>query len=320
MKLAIKAALITTAAVKQIRLRTRRDPSMQTRMNRYVAWHIDTSPSHITTQLPPPYTPPPFPASMSAPIPSSSSAAQSPPAPPTLQPTNNLHIIRTNSAIRESILLDLSLSPVPGYTSDNHNLAFESRNGSVRAEVWVREGRASDTTGGPAPDRARMRFTSQNGAVSAQIVSLGLPLTSARFLVTHVSLPLQHQTESTDLRPRLSLHLNSQNGSTTLALPRTFRGTLTLASVHGSIRLSDALSSHTALLREEQGVRVVFVGERRQAGAGDMKDETDDAYVGTRNGAVRVSFDDEDAGGLRGESVGASISGAWSSFMKAFTG
>ena len=260
---------------------------------------------------------------MSSPIPSSSSAAQSPPAPPTLQPTNNLHLTRTNSAIRESILLDLSLSPVPEYTGDDHNLAFESRNGSVRAEVWVSGGHASGTIGGPGlpnPDRARMRFTSHNGAVSAQVVSLGLTLTFALSLIIHVSLTRQHQTASPDLRPRLSIHLSSQNGSATLALPRTFRGTLTLASVHGSIRLSDALSSHTALLREEQGVRVVFVGERRQAGAGDMKDETDDAYVGTKNGAVRVSFDDEDTGGLRGESVGASISGAWSSFMKAFTG
>lgn len=122
----------------------------------------------------------------------------------------------------------------------------------------------------------------------------------------------------------LSLDLSSANGSMTLSVPRTFHGPLTLASNHGSLTVSKALQTRAMLHREEGGQAVYHVqppsdAEVSQGLLVERISGESDASIETKNGSVKVRFDDEDlvSSVARGTDGNGSIFGK---LMRAFTG
>lgn len=120
----------------------------------------------------------------------------------------------------------------------------------------------------------------------------------------------------------LSLDLFSANGSMTLAIPRSFHGPLTLASKHGSLTISKALQTRAMLIREEGGQAVYHIQPPSDVEVSEGLERVlgeSDARVESKNGSVKVRFEDEDwvasvAGGADG------YGGVFGKFMRAFTG
>jgi hypothetical protein len=116
-------------------------------------------------------------------------------------------------------------------------------------------------------------------------------------------------------RPFLSIDIRSHNGSIAVTIPRSFRGQLTLRTENGRVHLSSALAPCAATLSTLDGTHTIFVGERPSGGkwhTGTDKDgeEVDEVVGWSKNGSVKVSYDDEDVSFIKG-------SGMLGSFFKA---
>jgi hypothetical protein len=102
-------------------------------------------------------------------------------------------------------------------------------------------------------------------------------------------------------RPLLSVNVRAHNGAIFITIPRSFRGQLTLHTDNGCVNLSSALAPQAAVLSNLDGTRTYFVGERPSGGkwytgAGKDGEEVDEVMGWSKNGSVRVSYDDEDKG------------------------
>jgi len=191
-----------------------------------------------------------------------------------------------------------SALPVPPQGEDIRHLTLESHNGSVSGEVWVLRPNPEGSTAGqggvnkPARERVHLHFFSHNGSVKSKV----------------------HLHPSTvEPRPFLSIQAKSQNGAVSVVIPRSFRGQLMLHTDHGRVVLSPALATRAAMLSTLNGTHSYFVGERPSSGewhtgtGEDGNGEEVDGVIGTsKNGSVKVSYDDED-GGPRGPGVLSSL-------------
>ena len=104
-------------------------------------------------------------------------------------------------------------------------------------------------------------------------------------------------------RPFLQIEARGHNGSVTISIPRCFRGQLTLHTHNGRVQLSSALTPRAAMLSGLNGSYTYFVGERprddkwRTGTSGEGEGEDVDEVIGwSKNGSVKVSYDDEDMG------------------------
>ncbi|KAH9962164.1 hypothetical protein BC827DRAFT_1267153 [Russula dissimulans] len=221
-----------------------------------------------------------------------------------LPPGNHIHIMEKNGAVKEKVLLDLSLPPPPASalppgapSEDIPHLTLESHNGSVSGEVWVL--RAKQVGASPAPgvvpkparERVRLHFRSHNGSIKADV---------------HV------HPATVEPRPFFSIEARTLNGSVMLTVPRSFRGQLTLHTNSGRVHLSSALALHAATLSTLNGTHTYFVGERPRSGTWDDGTNGDgepvDVVMGsTKNGTVKVTYDDETVFGTKGPGVLSSL-------------
>ena len=122
-----------------------------------------------------------------------------------------------------------------------------------------------------------------------------------------------------DPRPFLSIQAKAHNGSIAIAIPRSFRGLLTLRTHNGRVLLSSALSTCAATLSTSGGSHSYFVGEQSSSrkwhtGNSEDGDEVDEVIGSSNNGDVRVSYGDEDDDE---ESSSAKGSGIFSSLFSA---
>jgi len=220
-----------------------------------------------------------------------------------LPPGNHICIKEKNGGVKEKVLLDLSLPPPPASAlppgargEDIPHLTLESRNGSVSGEVWVLHAKqvgAATAPGVPKParERVRLRFCSINGSLKANV---------------HV------HPATVEPRPFLSIEARAYHGSVMLTVPRSFRGQLTLYTDNGRVHLSSALALHTATLSTLNGTHTYFVGERPRSGTWDDGTNGDgepvDVVVGsTKNGTLKVTYDDETVFGTKGPGVLSSL-------------
>ncbi|KAI0310718.1 hypothetical protein OF83DRAFT_1154134 [Amylostereum chailletii] len=228
--------------------------------------------------LPPPYSPP---FDQSQPTSSHSHAPSiqphGPPSDcvetPNIPAVNFLLVRERDRPIQGRYLLDLSVPPPPlsARSSDYkhlgpHNLRFETRDGKISPEIWL--------VAGEQATQARVSLVSRDGAINA---------------VFHTPPP------STPRAP-VRIVLENRDGTTTLALPRSFHGLLRLQTRHSRIVLSPELSALAATLSISKGTHAYFVGAR-----GGTEDE---ATVVTRDGTVNVRFEDELAAGGVSDRVG----------------
>jgi len=238
------------------------------------------APASDSDQSPPPYSPLPHQS------PSSSKPTQPLKFPPDLAPVNYVYVKEKNNSVKRKFLLDLNLPRPPASAfpqeEDIPHLTLESHNGSVSGEVWVlrADSQSSAAQGDtkPAHERVRLNFHSQNGAVRA---------------IVHV------HPSTVEPRPFLSVEVKAHNGAVAIAIPRSFHGQLTLHTDNGRVHLSSELAPRAATLSTHNGTHTFFVGERPSCGnwhtgpSGDG-DEVDGVIGWSKNGSVKVSYDDED--------------------------
>ena len=103
-------------------------------------------------------------------------------------------------------------------------------------------------------------------------------------------------------RPLLDIGVMSSNGSITVKIPRSFRGQMTLHTDNGEVRLSPTLAPRAALLSNLTGTHTYFVGERPSngkwhTGESEDGDAVDGLTASSKNGCVKVSYDEEDPRG-----------------------
>ncbi|KAI9432962.1 hypothetical protein H4582DRAFT_1820433, partial [Lactarius indigo] len=209
--------------------------------------------------------------------------------PPDLPPTNYLHVKEKNNSIKTKILLDLSMPPpqvsaLPTgiHDPDMSHLIMDSHNGAVSSEVWVHRPDLGDTASGRKDKRKRVRleFRSHNGAIKALV---------------HI------HPSMAEPRPFLQIEAKGHNGSVTISIPRSFRGQLTLHTDNGRVVLSSALAPRASMLSGLNGSHTYFVGERPdgdkwRTGTSGEGEEVDEVIGWSKNGSVKVSYDDEDLG------------------------
>ena len=111
-----------------------------------------------------------------------------------------------------------------------------------------------------------------------------------------VIISLQHDTKSSrdEVRPAVRLSSRSSNGSLHVQLPHSFRGPIRIRSINGSVQFSAAMKPHVTSFSERNGVQRSFLGHfdpsKWEIGT---PWEGDELSIETKNGSVRISFDDE---------------------------
>ncbi|KAI9508237.1 hypothetical protein F5148DRAFT_1284258 [Russula earlei] len=256
--------------------------------------------SQAAEQSPPPYSPP-LQGSSKDPTPSPLFNLS-----PDLAPANYIHVKERNNNVKRKVLLDLDIPRPPASAlppevqgEDIPHLLLDSQNGTVSGEIWVvcATKRSDDpATAGrahkpAARERVRLHLHARNGTVNARV---------------HI------HPSTVEPRPFLDIEARSLNGSVGITIPRSFRGQLTLHSDNGRAILSSALKPRAATLSTVNGTHTYFVGERPSRGTWNTgtneEGEEVDAVVGwTKNGSVRVSYDDEAVACPKGPGVLSSL-------------
>ncbi len=113
-------------------------------------------------------------------------------------------------------------------------------------------------------------------------------------------------------RPFLQIEARGHNGAITVSIPRSFRGQLTLHTDNGRVLLSSALAPRASMLSGLNGSHTYFVGERPdgdkwRTGTSGEGEEVDEVISWSKNGSVKVSYDDEDMAGAKGPGVLGSL-------------
>ena len=188
---------------------------------------------------------------------------------------------------------------------DIPHLNLDSHNGTISGEVWLLSANREDTASKPTQERVHLRFHSHNGSVKALVVRgvqnpCPCPFTDygSFFLVR------QHlHPRTVEPRPFLNIEARAHNGSISVAIPRSFRGQLTLHTDNSRVHLSPLLSPRAASLSALNGTHTYFVGERPSSGkwhTGESEDgdEVDGVVASSKNGSIKVSYDDEDVPGV----------------------
>jgi len=99
---------------------------------------------------------------------------------------------------------------------------------------------------------------------------------------------------ASDSPTRLRFYLGTYSrGSTTLHLPRSFRGTLTISVPIGDINISQNLSENLSTISEVSHTRRCFVGDISQLRSMDSV-EMDQVCVEAKLGNVTLLYDDDD--------------------------
>ncbi|KZT40903.1 hypothetical protein SISSUDRAFT_1031631 [Sistotremastrum suecicum HHB10207 ss-3] len=218
--------------------------------------------------LPPDYTP------------SDASAQAGPSTAPTLPSefvadgpaTNWLEIVRDHQGVKGSWSIDPTLNiPFVGGslqadrvpTKEHPNVLLESKQGSIKAEVAIRPVVATVTP------RLMMRAKSKHGSVQYILKNKGPYSVYLECISTH--------------------------GSVTLYIPRSFCGPINTHTEHGSVKLSDQISSSIVALSETKGDGRYFLGNLQGSGYGEAGTlwEGDEIFASSKHGSVRLNFVDE---------------------------
>jgi hypothetical protein len=106
-------------------------------------------------------------------------------------------------------------------------------------------------------------------------------------------------------RPLLNIEVKAHNGAIAVTIPRSFRGQMRLHTDNGRVHLSPTLAPRSASLSVLNGTHTYFVGERPgcgkwHTGESEDGDEVDGLIASSKNGSVRVLYDDEDVSSTKG--------------------
>jgi len=221
-------------------------------------------PTDQDTTSPPPYT-------NSEP----SSSSQAPfVLPANVKPSNFLSFTQKHNSVKGTFVLDPSLEipsdwlpPLPEEETEEtrSNLYAKSEHGNVTLELYLLD---------------RPILKSQKKVLMNTLSTYG-----------SASVHIHREGPS----PPFALNANAPRGNVTVRIPRSYKGSITASTKYGRVSMSDGVSGQASVFSDLQGVKRVFVGDITA-----RSDQTDDAMVlDTEHGCVRISFEDEDFGGIR---------------------
>ncbi|KAJ7751539.1 hypothetical protein DFH07DRAFT_922056 [Mycena maculata] len=214
-----------------------------------------------------PDDPPPayanFPPSSPSPSPSQLARGVPSPEPPAaLKPTNFLSLSRSNASIQGTYVIDprINIPPflqpplAPDETEATRRNVFveTSFGGHIDVELFVVGGEAVDSE---HRQRVEMLLKSSNAGITAKLHAPGS-------------------------RPSIRLTAHSYYGHITLAIPRSFRGPVTVTTRFGSLKFAGDLAGAVTTLGEADGTHRCFVGE--------LGDDWADAADGWAGDEIRV--------------------------------
>jgi hypothetical protein len=199
---------------------------------------------------------------------------------PNIKPSNFIHLNRANESIKGSWLIDPYLSipssflPPPPAEGARSNLILESKNGAIDADIYL----LSTSHSNPNTLKFIVIDTqSANGNVKTRL----------------------HDTKSLNGEVRLAVRLftRSCNGSIHVQLPRSFRGPIRIKTINGSVHYSAAMQDHLTHFSELDHVRRSFMGHFNpsQWDIG-VPWEGDELSIESKNGSVKILFEDESQG------------------------
>ncbi|KAJ3769905.1 hypothetical protein FB446DRAFT_790942 [Lentinula raphanica] len=93
-----------------------------------------------------------------------------------------------------------------------------------------------------------------------------------------------------DTHPSFELKSGSTYGAVNVKIPRSFRGPVTGTTVHGSIVMSNTVSSQAMVFSDVLGVKQMFIGDMSTRNEGI----DDTLFLESTHGNIRIYFKDED--------------------------
>ncbi|KAH7909842.1 hypothetical protein BJ138DRAFT_181215 [Hygrophoropsis aurantiaca] len=201
-----------------------------------------------------------------------------PQAPFKSKPTNFLELTKDNGHLRGEYVIDPSLIIAPSYLppltpgetdGDRKNLHLYTKNGHVRADIWLIGANAPLAMG---RNRATLNLGSHNGPIVAKLQQYNA---AVPFL----------------------LNIHAKNGHTTVFVPRSFNGLLLLSPEHGKIAFSDGIKANSRLLGQYDGKGKYFVGLIPGEGANTWCG--DEVRIESANGHIRIRYIDEEDDGIK---------------------
>ncbi|KAG2358137.1 hypothetical protein BDR07DRAFT_1338043 [Suillus spraguei] len=176
------------------------------------------------------------------------------------KPTNYLHLFKESEV-------------------DRKNLSLHSKNGSIKAEMWLLGAQdAQPFDSKRSTKRTMLNISSDCGSITASVHTIHRV---APFLLT----------------------ISTKNGGVTVTLPRSFHGLLLLKVRNGSASLSDTLSANCTHLSQVDLTRRYFVGDFSMVDESDWTG--DELRVEARHRNIKIKYveeqtsaDDTNKGGL----------------------
>jgi len=198
---------------------------------------------------------------------------------PNLRPSNFVSLNRANETIKGSWLIDTSLaipsSFLPPLSTEGirNNLAIESKNGGVDADVYLLP--TSHSNANTSESKFVFIYTqSNNGSVRTRLHDI--------------------KSVNGETRPAIRFSTRSSNGSIYVQLPRSFCGPIRIRTGHGTTRFSEAVQAHLTPFSDLDHVQRSFLGHFNPS-QWDIGApwEGDELSIETKNGSVKVAYDDE---------------------------
>lgn len=167
---------------------------------------------------------------------------------------------------------------------DRKNLRLYSENSTVDVDIYL-----VDSSDSQEKNLDRKRITmdvkSRYGSVTTRVV--GMVIQSV-FSMSDI----QQHKGTASLRKPFYLHAEAPNGSVHVRVPSSFRGLVTVYTVHGSVKFSNTLHAKIATFNEVQNVRRWFIGDLT-----GYDEETewsgDEVNILAENGSVKLRYSDE---------------------------
>ncbi|KAL0576452.1 hypothetical protein V5O48_005527 [Marasmius crinis-equi] len=200
--------------------------------------------------------------------------AQEDAIPGNVKPTNFVSVHQKDGAVRGIYAIDPRiripdqfLAPLETEETEipvlRRNFQVLSRNGSIDLQVYVMPNSK------PFDDRKRvtMDVSSKNGSVTTKVRRTG------------------------SSNPPFALRCHSHNGAVYIGIPRSFRGSLTLSTRDGAVRLSEEVRGQVTVINDIDGVKRFYIGSLNERDDGEENE--DEVVVDGRNGSIRVAYSDE---------------------------
>ncbi|KAF8067928.1 hypothetical protein FPV67DRAFT_1165290 [Lyophyllum atratum] len=196
---------------------------------------------------------------------------------PAVKPSNYVSMSRVNGSLKGVWVLDPCLaipaSLLPPLSAEEtadtrRNFNLKTTNGVIDVDVSFAPYEHTRDSKQASRKRVTLYARASNGSITTKL--------------------------HTPFEPRLPFYLDifGYNGAVHIHIPRSFNGLLTIKQWNGSTKFSPEASMHLTTFSEVDKTRRCFIGDYSEMADGEEW-QGDEVFVETRNGSVKVHYDDE---------------------------